>query len=124
MSLPSTKNWQKVIDEIRERMGVGPVSTTELHRRTRISVRTLDKIWVAGSTFSDANLVNISVALGWPPHHLIHILYGEEDKHETFQSPLEDAFRIKVLDRLAEIDRKISLMIGEERASDDGAGSA
>ncbi|MGH3169294.1 MAG: hypothetical protein ACRDN0_25865 [Trebonia sp.] len=100
------------------------MSDAELQRRTRISARTLDKIWSADGTFSDANLVNISVALGWRPHYLIHILYREEDENEIFESPLEQAFRSRVLNWMAEIDGKISLMIGNKRSTDNDAGSS
>jgi hypothetical protein len=89
------------------------VSEAELLRRTRLVRNTVAKIWTADGTVCDANLVNISFSLGWHPHYLVNILYREEYKNQEFRSPMEEAFRNDVLDQLAEIDRKISLIVND-----------
>ncbi len=122
--MPSDKNWPGVRSAIRERMRGKRISDAELARRTRLSPGTIAKIWMAEATFSDANLVNISVALGWPPHYLINMLYGEEVQNESFESLAEETFRRQVLAWLAEIDRKISLMIPGSGREGDDAGSS
>lgn len=74
---------------------------------------------VARAGLTEADLVNISAALGWHPHHLVNILDRKPHDGIAFGSPAGDAFRTGVLDRIARIEEKIDRLLKEQGHADD-----
>lgn len=112
------KDWPRVIKAIQNRMKAEHILDAELAHRTRLAPNTISKIWIADSTFNEANLINISIALGWHPYYLINILERRPQANFAFESPAEEAFRHDVLDRLARIDQKIDQILRDQDRPD------
>lgn len=114
--LPDGKDWPGVIRAIQERVKAEHISDAELAWRTRLAHNTVTKIWMAGSQFSEANLICFSVALGWSPHYLLNILHCQPQGEDETGYPMPDSFEKKVLDRLDEIDKKLDLIMRGRRS--------
>ncbi|MBO0820100.1 MAG: helix-turn-helix transcriptional regulator [Nocardiopsaceae bacterium] len=109
------KDWPGVIKAIQDRVKAEHISDAELAWRTRLAHNTVTKIWLADSTFSEANLICFSVALGWPPHYLLNILHRQPQGDGEPAYPMPESFEKTVLNRLNEIDRKVDLLIRNQR---------
>lgn len=118
---PDGKDWPGVIKAIQNRMKAEHISDAELARRTRLTPDILAKIWIADSTFAEADLVNISAMLGWHPHYLVNILERRPHENTVFGSSAEEAFKKRTLDWLALIDRKLD-RIRKDQDHADGSG--
>lgn len=115
---PDDRDWPGVIKAIQARMKAERISDAELARRTRLAPNTLARIWMADSTFTEADLVNISTALGWHPHYVINILERQPHENIVFESPAEAAFRQRVFSRLDRIDEKIDQVLKDRDRTD------
>lgn len=105
------KDWPAVIKAIQDRVKAEMISDAELAWRTRLAHNTVTKIWLADSTFSEANLICFSVALGWPPHYLLNILHRQPQGDGEPAYPMPESFEKTVLNRLNQIDEKIDLLM-------------
>jgi transcriptional regulator with XRE-family HTH domain len=118
LPLSAGKDWDGVLGAIQERVKAEHISDAELAWRTRLAHNTVTKIWIAGSQFSEANLICFSAALGWPPHYLLNILHRQPQGDGGTGYPPPDSVEKKILDLLGKIDSKLDFIVqGQRRPS-------